>query len=115
MRNALKHCKNLPASDKTEVGLLKSRIDEQSNLIMILKTRADDEYKRRKVFEDLVDGLQHTINEYEEQVEADKLKFRLLEEKFDVLGTYSFACIIYIRIDGFVNLFFFIQPQITMR
>ena len=107
VRNALKHCKNLPASDKTEVGLLKSRIDEQSNLIMILKTRADDEYKRRKVFEDLVDGLQHTINEYEEQVEADKLKFRLLEENFDVLGTYSFACIIYIRIDGFVNLFFF--------
>ncbi|XP_063729491.1 coiled-coil domain-containing protein 89-like [Symsagittifera roscoffensis] len=87
VRNALKHCKNLPASDKTEVGLLKSRIDEQSNLIMILKTRADDEYKRRKVFEDLVDGLQHTINEYEEQVEADKLKFRLLEENFDVLAS----------------------------
>ena len=107
VRNALKHYKKLPASDKTEIGLLKSRIDEQSNLIMILKTRADDEYKRRKVFEDLVDGLQHTINDYEEQVEAVKLKFRLLEEKFDVLGTYSFAFIFYIRIDGFVNMVFF--------
>ncbi len=85
-KSALDKCRNLTPADKTEVGLLRSRVDEQSNLIMILKARADEEYGRRKVFEDIVDSIQLNATESEETMKAEKEKLRVLEQNFDILG-----------------------------
>ena len=43
---SLSKLNNLTADEKGELGLLRSRIDEQSQLIMILKNRADEHLLR---------------------------------------------------------------------
>lgn len=43
--------KGLKDDDKTETALLRSRIDEQSQLIMILKQRTDEAVQRARTLE----------------------------------------------------------------
>ena len=84
--SALSKCRNLSDLEKSEVGLLQSRIEEQSHLIMILKSRADDEYHRRKSFEKIVDEMQFNSTDNEERFASESRKVSMLEEKFDILG-----------------------------
>ena len=107
--SALSKCRNLTELEKSEVGLLQSRIEEQSHLIMILKSRADDEYHRRKSFEKIVDEMQFNSTDNEERLATETRKLSMLEEKFDILGmSVPLQNVLSsLTLNGFVSLDFF--------
>ena len=57
LQTSLSKLKALKEDDKTENALLRSRIDEQSQLIMILKQQADEAVNQARSLERTNEGL----------------------------------------------------------
>lgn len=72
--------RNIPNDDKTEMGLLRSRIEEQSRLIMILKQRGD-EYIRKNM------AMEKINKEYLESIDKYNFEIKSLEKKCDLLNS----------------------------
>lgn len=83
---SLKNLKNLSHEEKTELGLLKSRIEEQSRLIMILKQRGDEYIRKNSTLEKLNQDLLDQKEELVTEVEQLNQKYKCLLDKFDYLG-----------------------------
>jgi len=86
LEQSIKNLKNLPDDEKTELGLCKARIDEQSRLIMILKQRCDEYIKKNMTLDSLYAEL---CQKNEKQVVESKTineKYQVLEDRFKVLN-----------------------------
>lgn len=86
LREALANLRGLSEEEKSEKAMLRSRIQEQSQLICILKRRSDEALERCQVLE-----LLNAELEEKRMLEAEKLKAKSahaqkLEERFMILA-----------------------------
>ncbi|XP_078490837.1 coiled-coil domain-containing protein 89-like [Ciona intestinalis] len=73
-------------TDQSENAMLRSRIEEQGQLICFLKLRADENLNRTKVLEEINEELE-TLREQEKEKLKEKEKLcKLLERRFDELS-----------------------------
>ena len=86
MQNSLEKLKNLAKDDKTENALLRSRIDEQSQLIMILKQRADEVTSKTSTIERINKELLEFRDNAKEMLDSEIRKNDLLSKRFDELA-----------------------------
>lgn len=86
IEQTMQKLRNLSEDDKTETGLLRARIEEQSRLIMILKQRGDDFIRKNMSLE----KLNKELIEEKEQTQHDtinlKKKCELLNTRFNELA-----------------------------
>ncbi|KAK7109428.1 coiled-coil domain-containing protein 89-like [Littorina saxatilis] len=87
MQESLAKLKSLKADDKTENALLRSRIDEQSRLIMILKQRADEEIVRAQTLDRINNELTDFREHADDMLKNEVRKFTLLENRFYSLAS----------------------------
>ena len=87
MQESLSKLKALKADDKTEAGMLRSRIDEQSKLIMILKQRADEEIIRAQTLDRINKELTDFREHADHMLKNEIRKFALLESRFYSLAS----------------------------
>ena len=73
--------------DKSENALLRSRIDEQSQLIMILKRRSDDAVLANRSLEKVKQELEKLKISSAEETEAANKKYNMLESRFADLAS----------------------------
>lgn len=83
---AIKNLRNLSQEEKTEIGLLKSRIEEQSRLIMILKQRGDEFINKNMALEKLNDSLMESKETMERDLSAMNEKYTSLMDSFNYLA-----------------------------
>uniref|UniRef100_A0A4W3HRW4 Zgc:172182 n=1 Tax=Callorhinchus milii TaxID=7868 RepID=A0A4W3HRW4_CALMI len=78
----LEKLRGLSQDDKTEHAMLRSRIDEQSHLICILKKRSDEFLLRCQALEQINTELENYQENLNEQVERERKKSIMLENRF---------------------------------
>ncbi|XP_078408462.1 coiled-coil domain-containing protein 89 isoform X1 [Cetorhinus maximus] len=78
----LEKLRGLSQDDKTEKALLRSRIDEQSQLICILKRRADEFLLRCQTLETINTELENQHKDLKQQLEGQLKQSAQLEERF---------------------------------
>ncbi|XP_007664987.1 coiled-coil domain-containing protein 89 [Ornithorhynchus anatinus] len=83
LKEALANLRQLSDEEKNEKALLRSRILEQSQLICILKRRADEAQERCRILDQLNSELEE---ERDRQVERLEAQNRLLEARFGELA-----------------------------
>lgn len=93
MKTNLAKLRGLSEDEKTENALLRSRIDEQSQLIMMLKRRSDEATTNAQTLErinsELVEFRENAVQGLEEQMR----KYNLLDERFMHLASNHEAMI----------------------
>ena len=87
MLENLTKLKSLSEDDKTEAAMLRSRIDEQGQLIMILKQRADDAHSRMQTVDKINKQLMDFRDQATEQIEQEIRKFNILDQRFHDLAS----------------------------
>nr|KAG5709428.1 hypothetical protein BaRGS_029277 [Batillaria attramentaria] len=87
MRETLSKLKNLKEDDKNEAGMLRSRIDEQSRLIMVLKQRADEEIIRAQTLDRVNKELIEFRDHADDLLKNELRKYNILEGRFQHLAT----------------------------
>ena len=78
--------RGLADGEKTENAMLRSRIDEQSELIMILKTQADETSAKLKTSERIRDTLEEFRNNAQGVISAEMQKCEMLDRRFNELA-----------------------------
>ncbi|XP_051883613.1 coiled-coil domain-containing protein 89 isoform X2 [Pristis pectinata] len=78
----LEKLRGLSQEDKTENAMLRSRIDEQSQLICILKQRADEFIRRCQTLEAINADLENQCENFKQQLEGELKLSAQLEERF---------------------------------
>ena len=86
IEQALVNLRNIPNEEKTEMGLLRSRIEEQSRLIMILKQRGDEYIRKNQILEKQNKDLYEKIENYNTDVKELEKKCDLLNNRFNDLA-----------------------------
>jgi len=86
MQANLAKLKALSEDDKTENALLRGRIDEQSQLIMILKQRADEAVFKVRALERLNEELEEFRDNAEEEFRIQNKKCNMLDARFSDLA-----------------------------
>jgi hypothetical protein len=86
LEQSIKNLKNLPDDEKTELGLCKARIDEQSRLIMVLKQRCDEYIKKNMTLDALYAELLHKSDKQTVESKCIIEKYQVLESRFKVLN-----------------------------
>ena len=86
IEEALMNLRNIPNEEKTEMGLLRSRIEEQSRLIMILKQRGDEYIRKNQILEKQNKELYDNIEHYNTDVKDLEKKCDLLNSRFNDLA-----------------------------
>ena len=87
MEDTLSKLRALSEDDKTEAAMLRSRIDEQSQLIMILKKRADESLIRAQTLEKVNKELTDFRDNANEQLQHEIRKFNILDQRFNDLAS----------------------------
>ncbi|XP_033761340.1 coiled-coil domain-containing protein 89-like [Pecten maximus] len=87
MQNNLSKLKGLSADDKTEKAMLRSRIDEQSQLIMILKQRADEVANKTKSVDRINEELIGFRDSAKDMLDGETRKYNILNARFDDLAS----------------------------
>ena len=82
----LSKLRGLTKDDKTENAMLRSRIDEQSQLIMILKNRADESITKIQTLERINKELEEFRENAQENLNHEIRKFNLLDGRFNDLA-----------------------------
>lgn len=85
--SSLSKLRGLTKDDKTENAMLRSRIDEQSQLIMILKNRADEAVTRIQTLEKINKELTDFRENAKEDLNHEIRKFNLLDARFNDLAS----------------------------
>ncbi|XP_059198193.1 coiled-coil domain-containing protein 89-like isoform X2 [Centropristis striata] len=73
---------SLSVDDTTEKGVLRSRIDEQSSLICMLKQRADDVLLRCQALEKINTELEGHVTDCQKELDGERKKVKHLEKRF---------------------------------
>eukprot|EP00794_Sanderia_malayensis_P003273 gene3273-3755_t len=81
----LRKLRGLSEDEISEEGLLKSRIEQQSELICILKQRADEYLKKYMEIESRTENLRADLEKANQRVEDEKHEKDVLRKRFDVL------------------------------
>lgn len=85
IQKSLEKLRSLSTEDTREA--LKSRIDEQSCLIIILKQRADDLLLRYQAQQKISADLEGRVTDCQEQLDRERKKVELIERRFmDLAG-----------------------------
>lgn len=79
---ALEKLRSLSQEDRAETGMLRSRIDEQSNLICILKQRADEMLLRCQALEKINAELESLRGAVQAELDNEKKRSSQLEQRF---------------------------------
>lgn len=79
---ALEKLRSLSQEDRAETGMLRSRIDEQSNLICILKQRADEMLLRCQALEKINAELESLRDAVQAELDNEKKRSSQLEQRF---------------------------------
>lgn len=86
INDTIKQLKNLSHEEKTTIGMYKSRIDEQSRLIMVMKQRCDDFINKNISLEKINKELLEQNESYETKYNEIKNKCILIENRFETLA-----------------------------
>ncbi|XP_007944440.1 coiled-coil domain-containing protein 89 [Orycteropus afer afer] len=86
LKEALANLRGLSAEEKSEKAMLRSRLEEQSRLICILKRRSDEALERCQILELLNAELEEKRTEEAEKLKAQREQARTLEERFMTLA-----------------------------
>ncbi|XP_071506896.1 coiled-coil domain-containing protein 89-like [Diadema antillarum] len=86
MHANLDKLKRLSNDDKTEAAMLRARIDEQAQLICILKQRSDEALLRSQTLERVNKELEKFRDEAQGVIEEEIHKFNLLDRRFHELA-----------------------------
>ncbi|EDO43644.1 predicted protein [Nematostella vectensis] len=86
MKNNLEKLRALSKDDISENSMLRSRIDQQAELICILKQRADECTKKSIGFEKENKEIKAVREELLESIHTERKKHALLKQRFDVLN-----------------------------
>uniref|UniRef100_G3TR56 Coiled-coil domain-containing protein 89 n=3 Tax=Elephantidae TaxID=9780 RepID=G3TR56_LOXAF len=86
LKEALANLRGLSEEEKSEKAMLRSRIQEQSQLICILKRRSDEALERCQILELLNTELEEKRMEEAEKLKAQSEQARKLEERFMTLA-----------------------------
>ena len=81
--------RNISMEEKTEIGMLKSRVDDQSRLIMMLKQRCDDYIHKNMALETLNQELMDQKENIERDLDELKHKYKQLMSRFETLSNYN--------------------------
>jgi len=81
--------RNISSEEKTEIGMMKSRIDEQSRIIMMLKQRCDDYIHKNMAMENLNQELIDQKEKIELELEDLKFKYKQILQRFETLSNYN--------------------------
>ncbi|XP_063421516.1 coiled-coil domain-containing protein 89-like isoform X2 [Mytilus trossulus] len=87
MQRNLSKLKSLSEDDKTETAMLRSRIDEQSQLIMILKQRADDVSRKSQTLDKINKEMMDFRENAQEMLDGEIRKYNILNARFDDLAS----------------------------
>lgn len=87
MQESLAKLRALKEDDKTEAAMLRSRIDEQSRLIMILKQRADEEILRAQALERITKELSDFKDQADNVLKNEIRKYSILDSRFNCLAS----------------------------
>jgi hypothetical protein len=87
MQRNLSKLKSLSEDDKSENGMLRSRIDEQSQLIMILKQRADDVSRKSQTLEKINKEMIEFRENAKVMLDGEIRKYNMLNSRFDDLAS----------------------------
>lgn len=86
MQLKLAKLKSLTEEEKGENGMLRSRIEEQSQLIMILKQRSDEATLRIRALEKINSDLDGRQGEFNDERRRSKKKYDILDSRFNDLA-----------------------------
>ncbi|XP_002741590.1 coiled-coil domain-containing protein 89-like [Saccoglossus kowalevskii] len=86
MVDSLEKLRNLSKDDKTENAMLRSRIDEQSQLICVLKQRADEYVQKAQTLERVNKELEDYRDNSQHIIDNEIKKFNLLDRRFHELA-----------------------------
>lgn len=86
MKANLSRLRGLAENEKTENAMLQSRLDEQSQLIMILKQRSDEKGTQLKTVERMNEELTQFRKEATSQLDRELKKNNMLEGRFNELA-----------------------------
>ena len=86
MKNNLARLRGLAENEKTENAMLQSRLDEQSQLIMILKQSADEKGTRLKTLERINEELTLFRDEAGGKLERETRQNNMLDARFNELA-----------------------------
>lgn len=84
---ALEKLRSLSEEDVSDTEVLRSRIDEQSGLICILKHRADEMLLRCQALERINEELENLRQDVQKELEDEKERSSQLEKRFKHLAT----------------------------
>lgn len=87
MQRNLSKLKSLSEDDKSENAMLRSRIDEQSQLIMILKQRADDVSRKSQTLDKINKEMMEFRENAKEMLDGEIRKYNILNARFDDLAS----------------------------
>jgi chromosome segregation ATPase len=83
---SFQNLRNISDEEKTEIGKLKSRIDEQSRLIMILKQRGDDLINKNMSLESMNTQIETELENVKRELKLADVKYELIDKQFKVLS-----------------------------
>ncbi|XP_030846414.1 coiled-coil domain-containing protein 89-like [Strongylocentrotus purpuratus] len=86
MNASLDKLKRLTHEDKTEAAMLRSRIDEQGQLICILKQRADESLLKAQTLDRINRELEKFREHAQEMLEGEIKKFNMVDRRFQELA-----------------------------
>ncbi|KAL7385404.1 hypothetical protein ABVT39_021298 [Epinephelus coioides] len=84
---------NVSGDGATEKGVLQSRIDEQSNLICMLKQRADEVLLRSQALQKINTELEDRVTNCQKELDDERKKAEILEKRFMDLAANNQAII----------------------
>ncbi|XP_040912454.1 coiled-coil domain-containing protein 89 [Toxotes jaculatrix] len=95
IQRSLENLRSLSAEDMTK--MLRSRIDEQSSLICILKQRADEQLLRCQALQNINTELEHRVTGSQKELDSERKKAELLEKRFMDLAANNQAIITFME------------------
>ncbi|XP_070566054.1 coiled-coil domain-containing protein 89-like [Ptychodera flava] len=87
MLESLDKLRALSKDDKTESAMLRSRIDEQSQLICILKQRSDEYVQKAQTLDRVNKELENFRDNAQQIIDNEIKKFNLLDQRFHELAS----------------------------
>ena len=97
MQKSLEKLRSLSVGDATGTGMLRSRIDEQSSLICMLKQRADEVLLRYQAQQQINTELEGRLTDCQKELDSERKKAELLERRFMDLAANNQAIIAFME------------------
>lgn len=97
IQSSLEKLLSFSADETTEIEMLRSRINEQSTLISILKHRADELLVRYQALQTINSDLEDRATDYQEELDCERKKAEILEKRFMDLAANNQAIIAFME------------------